>query len=135
MMPHGELWGYVAGAVIGAIVLVTTVMRTGKRTLTKVRTYEKTHPWFTFAVDLRHAEVPFWTLLGEAHSKCEHIAQVLLTPETGAQLHQIYLAKGAAATTAIEGNTLSEAQVKSLLEGKLECSIYRPGRRRGAGQT
>ncbi len=59
-------------------------------------------------------------LLGEAHSKCEHIAQVLLTPETGAQLHQVYLVKGAAATTAIEGNTLSESQVKSLLEGKLE---------------
>ena len=29
MMPHGELWGYVAGAVIGAMVLLIALMRTG----------------------------------------------------------------------------------------------------------
>jgi Fic family protein len=34
-------------------------------------------------------------------------------------LHQLYLAKGAAATTAIEGNTLSEADVLKAVEGKL----------------
>ncbi len=35
-------------------------------------------------------------------------------------LHQLYLAKGAAATTAIEGNTLSEAEVLRAVEGRLE---------------
>jgi Fic family protein len=34
-------------------------------------------------------------------------------------LHQLYLAKGAAATTAIEGNTLSETEVLEAVEGKL----------------
>jgi hypothetical protein len=34
-------------------------------------------------------------------------------------LHQLYLAKGVAATTAIEGNTLSEAEVQKAVEGKL----------------
>ncbi|HYG36944.1 MAG TPA: Fic family protein [Clostridia bacterium] len=34
-------------------------------------------------------------------------------------MHQLYLAKGAAATTAIEGNTLSEADVLKAVEGKL----------------
>jgi hypothetical protein len=30
-MPHGELWSYVAGAVIGAIVLVIALIRTARR--------------------------------------------------------------------------------------------------------
>jgi Fic family protein len=34
-------------------------------------------------------------------------------------LHQLYLAKGAAATTAIEGNTLSEEEVLKAVEGRL----------------
>lgn len=57
-------------------------------------------------------------LLGEACSKCEHISSVPLQPKTAAYLHQLYLAKGALATTAIEGNTLSEAEVVKHLEGK-----------------
>jgi len=58
-------------------------------------------------------------MLGEARSKCEHIAQVPLQPGTAERLHQLYLAKGALATTAIEGNTLSEEEVVKHLEGKL----------------
>jgi len=59
-------------------------------------------------------------LLGEAQSKCEHIAGVPLKPETARLLHQLYLAKGASATTAIEGNTLSEEEVLQHLQGRLE---------------
>jgi len=59
-------------------------------------------------------------LLGEAASKCEHIAGVPLKPSTQEELHQLYLAKGVLATTAIEGNTLSEEQVLQLLEGNLK---------------
>lgn len=59
-------------------------------------------------------------LLGECQSKCEHIAGVPLQPETAEELYRVYLAKGALATTAIEGNTLSEAEVLKHLEGKLE---------------
>jgi hypothetical protein len=84
-----------------------------------VRTYEKTHPWITFKLDLRRAAPAFWMLLGEARSKCEHIANVPLRPATAEQLHLLYLAKGALATTAIEGNTLSEDEVVRHLEGKL----------------
>jgi Fic family protein len=36
------------------------------------------------------------------------------------ELHRLYLAKGVLATTAIEGNTLSEEQVLQHLDGKLE---------------
>jgi Fic family protein len=58
-------------------------------------------------------------LLGEAQSKCKHIAGALLDPQTASNLHRMYLVKGALATTAIEGNTLSEEQVKKHLLGEL----------------
>jgi Fic family protein len=84
------------------------------------RNYLETHPWISFSVDTRQAEIATWLLLGEAQSKCEHVAGVLLDPATADELHIVYLAKGALATTAIEGNTLTEDQVKLHLAGKLE---------------
>ncbi len=85
-----------------------------------MRTYEKTHPWITFRADLRDADAPLWLDLGEIASKCEHLAGAGLRPEVAKELHEIFLAKGAAATTAIEGNTLSEAQVLQLVRGELK---------------
>lgn len=84
------------------------------------RKYEQTHAWITFKADLKEASYPLWLLLGEARSKIEHIAGVPLRPETADKLHRLYVAKGALATTAIEGNSLSEQQVLAHLEGKLE---------------
>jgi Fic family protein len=84
------------------------------------RKYLASHPWISFSVDVRQAEIATWLLLGEAQSKCEHVAGVLLDPATAEELHSVYLAKGALATTAIEGNTLTEDQVKLHLEGRLE---------------
>ena len=85
-----------------------------------MRTYEKTHPWVTFSANLRSASASLWIVLGECQSKCEHIAAVPLQTRTAEKLHAVYLAKGAHATTAIEGNTLSEEEVLEHLEGKLE---------------
>lgn len=85
-----------------------------------MRTYERTHPWIKFSLNLGEVGADFWLCLGEAASKCEHLSQVPLRPETAQKLHQLYLAKGAAATTAIEGNTLSESEVMQAVEGKLE---------------
>jgi Fic family protein len=84
-----------------------------------MRRYEKSHPWLTFDVStaLRHAPPKLWMALGEVQSKCEHIAGIPLPPLFAAKLHQIYLAKGAWATTAIEGNTLSEAEVRRIIAG------------------
>lgn len=84
-----------------------------------MRTFEKTHPWIAFKVDLREASTRLWLRLGEAASKCEHIASVPLRPSTAAMLHQLYLAKGVMATTAIEGNTLTEKEVLQHLDGTL----------------
>ena len=83
------------------------------------RKYQTTHPWLTFEVDLKKNDPVLWLNLGEAASKCEHLAGVPLRPEVAKRLHEIYLAKGAAATTAIEGNTLTEEQVLQHLRGKL----------------
>ncbi|HLF55638.1 MAG TPA: Fic family protein [Thermoanaerobaculia bacterium] len=85
-----------------------------------MRTYERTHPWLKFQLDLRQASPELWLLLGEAQSKCEHIAGVPLRPDTAARLHRLYLAKGALATTAIEGNTLTEDEALQLVEKRLE---------------
>jgi Fic family protein len=81
--------------------------------------YLDTHPWLTFEVDLRKAPFDLWLALGEAQSKCEHIAGVPLSPEDSESLHAVYLAKGVWATTAIEGNTLSEEEVRQRIDGKL----------------
>jgi len=85
-----------------------------------VRTYEKTHPWISFHLDPTRLPWSGWLLLGEAQSKCEHIAGVPLEPEVATKLHRIYLAKGVHATTAIEGNTLTEDDVLQQMDGKLE---------------
>jgi Fic family protein len=66
------------------------------------------------------ASPQIWLMLGECQSKCDHIARVPLRPKTAEELLRVYLAKGVLATTAIEGNTLSEEQVVRHLEGKLE---------------
>jgi len=85
-----------------------------------MRTYERTHPWLKFSLNLLSAPHLFWLSLGEIRSKCEHIAGVPLPISMGDQLYQLYLARGIQATTAIEGNTLSEQQVRQQIEGKLQ---------------
>ncbi len=85
-----------------------------------MRTYLATHPWITFKLDLTTATYRLWMLLGEAQSKCEHIAGIPLMPSVAEYLHQLYLAKGTQATTAIEGNTLTEEQVLQRFQGKLK---------------
>ena len=80
----------------------------------------KTHPWINFTLDLRRATYKHWLLLGEASSKCAHISGVPLLPGIATELYKLYLAKGALATTAIEGNTLTEEEVAKHLDGKLD---------------
>ncbi len=90
-----------------------------------MRTFERTHPWIRFQCNLSTAGADLWLSLGEAASKCEHISRVPLRPATALALHQLYLAKGAAATTANEGNTLSEEEVLEAVEGRLDVSASR----------
>lgn len=82
--------------------------------------YQETHPWISFQADLSKAGASLWMQLGEARSKMDHIAGVPLRPETAQRMHILYLAKGALATTAIEGNTLSEEEALGVIEGRLK---------------
>lgn len=78
------------------------------------------YPWLTFKVNLIGLSYPTWIQLGECLSKCEHISKIPLRPSTASEMHKVYLAKGVNATTAIEGNTLSEEQVRQIIDKKLE---------------
>ena len=83
-----------------------------------MKSYLKSHPWITFkATDLNDLGAKTWMLLGEARSKCEHLAGVPLPPEAAKDFYTVALVKGAQATTAIEGNTLTEEQVAGILDG------------------
>ncbi len=82
--------------------------------------YETTHPWLRFALRLPPDDARLWLTLGEITSKVQHLSGAPLRPDVAEDLHQIYLAKGVLATTAIEGNTLSEEQVRQLIDGKLD---------------
>ena len=84
--------------------------------------YKETHPWLTFQANLSNAPVKLWLMLGECHSKCEHLARVPLRPSVAQELHKLYLAKGVQATTAIEGNTLSEEEVRRRIDGERSIS-------------
>jgi len=88
---------------------------------TSKRTYERTHPWITYGpIDLEKAPYDLWLQLGEAQSKVEHIAGVPLRPDMEKELQMVYLVKGTHATTAIEGNSLTEEQVRARVEGRLQ---------------
>ncbi|MCY3619994.1 MAG: Fic family protein [Acidimicrobiaceae bacterium] len=87
-----------------------------------MRSYLESHPWITFeATDINDLGAKTWMLLGEARSKCEHLAGVPLPPEVAKNFYTVALVKGAQATTAIEGNTLTEEQVAGILDGSFKA--------------
>ena len=86
-----------------------------------MRSYLESHPWITFeATDFNDLQPKTWMLLGEARSKCEHLAGTPLRPSVARHLRRIALVRGAQATTAIEGNTLTEDQVEGILRRHLQ---------------
>jgi Fic family protein len=84
-----------------------------------VRDYEESHPWIDFTLDLGHVGHRTWMLLGEAESKCQHVAGTALPPAAAKRMHEIYLSKGIHGTASIEGNTLSEDDVLKRVRGEL----------------
>ena len=88
--------------------------------MTESKAYERSHPWITFNVNLKNAGYTLWLQLGQARAKCREVSGVPLLPEVAEELHRVYLGKGALATTAIEGNTLSEEEVQKQILGELD---------------
>lgn len=83
------------------------------------RESRETHGYIDFTLDLHRLRADVWVLLGEAMSKAQRVGRSLLSPEVAGELLQVYLTKGALATTAIEGNTLSEAEARAVIEETL----------------
>jgi Fic family protein len=83
------------------------------------RLYEDSHGFLTFQLPPHlYTRWRLWQWLGEAKSKCEHIAGAALPPGIASELGAVYMAKGVHATTAIEGNTLSEEEVRAIVDGE-----------------
>ncbi len=68
----------------------------------------------------RHWELSAETIykLGQCRALTNSLAMVPLRPETKSELKRVSLIKGAQATTAIEGNTLTEDEVGKVLDGQ-----------------
>ena len=83
------------------------------------RPWRRTHPWIDFAFDLRRLKHTDWLALGECAGLCAYIGGAPLDPRTADEIYKLYLAKGALATTAIEGNTLTESEARERVAGTL----------------
>ena len=79
-----------------------------------------THPWLSFGFDIADFGPQEWVSFGRAQAGCAHLTGTPLHPGIAEQLHRIYLSKGAHATTAIEGNTLTEEEVLRMLDSPLD---------------
>ena len=88
----------------------------------EIREFERSHPWMTFDVDRQLVSAPrrLWELMGGVTALAEQLAESPMLPEYAVKLHQVMLVRGALATTAIEGNTLSQEDVERLLARTLK---------------
>lgn len=82
--------------------------------------WHESHPFLSFEYRMDRIPESSWAMLGECSSKIEHVLGTPLRREVAEQMNQVFLAKGAHGTTAIEGNTLSEDQVKGRVKGTLK---------------
>ena len=83
-----------------------------------MRPFTGSHPWISFAFDTTRLSWIDQFKLGEVYSKSRHLGNAPLMPSVSEELHRIFLVKGVLATTAIEGNTMTEEQVRQRVEGK-----------------
>lgn len=82
------------------------------------RQYEATHPWLTFNFSTDSLRSIAWAHLGESYSKCQHLVGTPLQPRIAMDLAGVYMRRGALASAAIEGNTLSEDEVNEIFVNK-----------------
>src|SRR5689334_6973363 len=77
---------------------------------------QATHPFLKFPFSTGDIDAGTWLALGEAMSKSQHLAGVPLKPAAAQEMMSVFLARGVQATTAIEGNTLSDDEVKAIVK-------------------
>ena len=78
-------------------------------------------PHIDFSLDFfRKLDADDWRRIGLCEARVETLAHTPLTPDAARRLLRVYLARGVHATTAIEGNTLSESDVEQAIDGELD---------------
>lgn len=85
--------------------------------------YTSTHPWLKFGNYTSQILPNVWAILGECTSKIDHILHSPLSAEMRELMHSVFLAKGVQATTAIEGNTLTDEQIRAIIENRSTVPI------------
>lgn len=80
-----------------------------------------THPFIKFPPNLGEFPARIWLLLGEIQARIDHIKNLPIPRDESNLLRRTYLTKGVHSTTAIEGNSFSEAEVERIIEGKMQA--------------
>lgn len=78
-----------------------------------------THDFIKFPPRLGAFSPKIWLLMGDIQSQVEQLARLPIPPSISAELRKTYLSKGVHATTAIEGSTLTEQEVRAILDSRL----------------
>ena len=81
---------------------------------------QATHPWLRFEFPWQQLRPEQWVHLGGINAALRFLVGMPLQPRVAEELRRVYLAKGALATTAIEGNTLTEDEARAVIEGQLK---------------
>lgn len=85
-----------------------------------MRTYEQTHPWVSFRLDLRKVPASVWLLLGRTAALGERLGGAPLPPGEARERDRRTLAEGVLASAALDGNTLGREEALLLLEGRFD---------------
>ncbi|WP_420444538.1 Fic family protein [Candidatus Poriferisodalis sp.] len=82
------------------------------------REYIGMHPWIDFDASVAsRLGARSWMKIGEAYARCAELSGTPLTPAVAEALHQHARVRGAQATVAIEGSTLTVEQVEGIHAG------------------
>ena len=84
-----------------------------------------THPFIKFPPNAGEFRPRVWLLLGEIQARIDHLKNLPIPRDDSNLLRRVYLTKGVHSTTAIEGNSFSEEEVRKIIEGELKA---RPSR-------
>ncbi|MCY3892189.1 MAG: Fic family protein [Acidimicrobiaceae bacterium] len=88
----------------------------------ETREYTDTHAWIDFDASVANRlGAQSWMRMGEAYARCAELSRTPLAPAMADALHQHALIRGAQATVAIEGNTLTVEQVASIYAGEFSA--------------
>ena len=78
------------------------------------------HDFIKFPPKLGEFSPKIWPLLGEIQEKIKRIGQIPIPPGENEMLHSVYLTKGIHGTTAIEGNTFEEEEVRKIIKNEMK---------------